>query len=280
MFANLDGWINQFIDGAKLKIADNFVYTPQPPAFLTGGQPPQTADVLLRGIQGVRANTFMNNSSVSGSYGFARNSDFRQVITAVLSSLARFSSSRPSPTAIPVAYFNTIYHNFSVGPTYALTPADIVSVNYEPNLNYLSGQGSDRSFTTQGLTAQYTRTTPHWNATIRGGAVALDSANQVFFSGGLFLAEASTHPRESESTYQKVTPAFYAAGGATLSDTAGLYVDHKISRLLTLTVGANYGQGTTVPVEVLSYTTFQATALLQYKLTRLISTSLSYEYNY
>ena len=33
VFSNLDGWINQFIEGAKLKVADNFVYTPQPPSF-------------------------------------------------------------------------------------------------------------------------------------------------------------------------------------------------------------------------------------------------------
>ena len=215
------------------------------------------------------------------SYGLARGFGLQANYYVGILRFGQIFVQPTQPTAVPVAYFDTTYHSFSVGPTYALTPTDIVSVNYEPTLNYLSGQGQDRHFTTQGVIAQYVRTTPHWTATIRGGAVALDVGNNVFFSGGVSLTgslDPSTRVRVTIS--RKVTPGYYASGAATLSDTAGLYIDHKISRLLTFTVGGSYGHGTQQPVEILKYTSYQATALLRYQVTRLISTSLSYDYSF
>jgi hypothetical protein len=279
LFSNLNGWISQFIEGAKLQVADTFVYTPQPPSFLTGGQPPPTADLLLRGIQGVRANTFLNNGSVTGSYLFGRGLGLQVGYYFGMMKFGQIFVQPTQSTAIPVVYFDTTYHSFSVGPAYAVTPADTVSVNYEPTVSYLSGPGGDLSFTTQGLTAQYTRTTTYWSGTIRGGAVTLDLGKAVYFSGGVSLIgnlDPSTKVRVNLS--RKVTPAFYAIGGAILSDTAGIYIDHKISRLLTLTLGASYGRGTQIPIDLLTYTSYQGTARLSYKLTRLISTTLSYEY--
>ena len=109
----------------------------------------------------------------------------------------------------------------------------------------------------------------------------LDTSKDVFFSGAISLTgniDPSTKIRVNLS--RKVAPAFYGGGGATLTDTAGLYLDHKVSRLLTFTAGASYGQGRSVPIDFFTYQSFQGTALLRYQMTRLISTSLSYEYYY
>jgi hypothetical protein len=281
LFSNLDGWINQFVEGAKLKVANTFIYTPQPPSFLTGGQPPPTADLLLRGIQGARANTYLNNGSVTGSYVFGRGFGVQAGYYIGIMKFGQIFVQPTQPTAIPVAYFNTMYHAFSIGPTYAISPSDTVSVNYEPTLNYLSSPSSDQNFTTQGVTAEYVRTTTYWTATIRGGATVVDTGNNMYFSGGLALKgsiDPSTKLRATIS--RKVAPTFYLGGGASLTDTYGLYLDHKISRLLTLSIGGSYGKGTTIPVEFLNFTSYQGTAILRYQLTRLISTSLSYDYYY
>jgi hypothetical protein len=281
LFSNLDGWINQFIEGAKLKVANSFVYTPQPPSFLTGGQPPPTADLLLRGIQGARANTYLNNGSVTGSYVFGKGLGVQAAYYLGIMKFGQIFVQPTQSTAIPVAYFDTIYHSFSIGPTYLLSPSDTISLNYEPSLNYLSGPTSDQNFTTHTVTAQYVRSTTYWTATLRGGATRVSTGDDMFFSGGLTVTGnlvPSTRVRATIS--RKVAPAFYAAGGAALTDTYGLYIDHKISRLLTLSVGGSYGKGTTVPVEFLDFTSYQGSAILRYQLTRLISTSLSYDYFY
>ncbi len=281
LFSNLDGWINQFLEGAKLKVANSFVYTPQPPSFLTGGQAPQTADVLLRGIQGARANTFLNNGSVSTSYGLAPGVGLQGRYDVGLIRFGQIFARPTQPTAIPVVYFNTTYHNFSIGPTFSLSPEDAVSVNYEPTLNYLSGSGVDQSFSTQSFAAQYVRATPHWTTTLRAGATTIDVGQNVFFSGAVSVTgNFATTTRIRTTLSRRVTPAFYAGGGATLTDAAGLYIDHKFTRLLTLSINGSHGRGTTVPVNFLKYSSYQGIALLRYQLTRLIDTSLSYEYDH
>lgn len=281
VLSDLSGWASQFIEGTRLKVADGFVYTPQPPSFLTGGQPPATADVLLRGIQGVRANTFQNNGSVSSSFDLARGFGLQARYNLGIMRFGQIFTQPTQPTAIPVAYFDTTYHGFSIGPTYRVSPEDTVSINYEPTLNYLSGENTDQSFSTHGVTAQYSKSTPHWAATVRAGAVTLDLDGQVYFSGGLSVAgsyDLTTRIRVDVS--RKVIPAFYVGGGANLSDTAGMYIDHKISKLLTLSIGGSYARGTSLPVQAFVYKSYQGTAQVKYKLTRQFTASLSYERDY
>lgn len=277
--SKLDGWINQFIEGARLSVANSFVYTPQPPTFLTGGQPAQTADVLLRGIQGLRANTFMNNGSVSGSYDLARGFGLQARYNAGIVKFGQILANPPQSTAIPVAYFNTTYHNIGGGPTYTLTPEDTVALNYETLLFNVSGGTTDQSFSTQSLLARYSKATPYWSATISGGATRLNDADDMFFSGNLSLTGHYKQTTRLTATLSRaVAPSFFASGGAQITNTAGLYVEHKLSRLLTLTVGANYALNNTEPTSSFTFKTFQGSALLKYQVTRLISTSLSYEY--
>jgi hypothetical protein len=281
ILSDLSGWVSQFMEGTRLKIADSFVYTPQPPSFLTGGQPPATADVLLRGIQGVRANTFQNNGSVSSSFDIARGFGLQARYNLGIMRFGQIFTQPTQTTAIPVAYFDTTYHGFSIGPTYRVSPEDSVSINYEPTLNYLSGENTDQDFTSHALTAQYTKSTPHWSATVRAGAVTLDVDEPVYFSGGVSLAgtyDLTTRIRVNIS--RNVVPACYLGGGANLSDTAGLYIDHKLSRLLTLSIGGSYGRGTSLPVQAFVYKSYQGTAQLKYKLTRQFTASLSYERDY
>ena len=64
-----------------------------------------------------------------------------------------------------------------------------------------------------------------------------------------------------------------------ISNVVQLYVVHKLSRLLNLTVSGNYAQNESTAVDF-KFDTLIASAKLEYKLTRSTQISLTQEYNH
>jgi hypothetical protein len=60
---------------------------------------------------------------------------------------------------------------------------------------------------------------------------------------------------------------------------AQLSVSQRFSKVLQLTVNGNYAYNKSAPVNVISYESIQASAVLEYKITRSVNLSLSQEYN-
>ena len=65
-----------------------------------------------------------------------------------------------------------------------------------------------------------------------------------------------------------------------ISNVAQLYVGHNLSRVVRLTISANYAQNVTTPVEIFTFKSFSGSAILAYNLTRTLKLSLSQWYNY
>ena len=74
--SDLSPWMHELLPGLHLRLSDAFRYTPEPPAFLTGGTPGQS-DVFARGVQTTRANTYSNIFSAAGEYPFSRSVELR-----------------------------------------------------------------------------------------------------------------------------------------------------------------------------------------------------------
>ena len=77
---------------------------------------------LLKKVYFPRLVTFMNNGSVSTSYALARGFGLQASYYLGILRIGQIFV-QPQPSAIPVAYFDTTYHSFSVGPSYRVTPA-------------------------------------------------------------------------------------------------------------------------------------------------------------
>jgi hypothetical protein len=104
--------------------------------------------------------------------------------------------------------------------------------------------------------------------------------SRTFFSGGLALATNYDRPtRVQVSVSRKVAPAFFGTGGAIISNVAALSVTQRFSKVLRLTASGYYAKGESAPVNVYAYESFQASAVLEYKVTRSVNLSLSQEYN-
>jgi hypothetical protein len=64
-----------------------------------------------------------------------------------------------------------------------------------------------------------------------------------------------------------------------MSNVAQLYFVHGFSKVLRLTVNANYAYNESAPVATFKFTSIAASAMLEYKLTRSTALSLMQEYN-
>ncbi len=58
---DMNGLVSQWGPGARWTVSDTFFYSPQPPAFLTGGPLGEQANPLVAGFQAYRINTTSNS---------------------------------------------------------------------------------------------------------------------------------------------------------------------------------------------------------------------------
>lgn len=276
--ANLDGLIGQYIRGAKLQVSDSFQFTPEPPAFLTGGRSEETQDVFSRGIRAVRANTYTNIATIVGSYALSRRIS---LVGDYSHAMYRVGQIYVQPGGgFPVAFFNTTYQRWSVGPGLRLTRTDSVNFNYQNIVIDFSGQGLEGHVSAHGLAAEYSRVKAHWTAAAIGGVMVLDKTNLALWTGRLaFSADYDPLTKIRLTLSRAVAPTFFLAPAAVISNAAQVAVDYRISKLLTFSGSANYAVNETVPVESVRFVSFTTSGRLAYSVTRSVSASLSYDYN-
>jgi hypothetical protein len=95
---NLDGAMNALVRGLGLRVADTFVYTPQPLAFADPTGASQFREAFVQGIQVQRVNSFTNTAKADASYFF---SPFVGVISTYTDQRRRFLQPIAPPTGVP-----------------------------------------------------------------------------------------------------------------------------------------------------------------------------------
>ncbi len=281
-YARLDGWVGQFVEGARLLVAERFRYTPEQPGFLTGTKAQVVEDPFLRGIQGFRANTFSNTASANGEIPIFRG--------LALQGSYSFSTYRVGSiialTSTGATFFDTNIHTWSMGPGFRLSPVDHVALSYQQSLvsqsvtNSGPGIAQNLDYNTQEVSASYVRVMPEWTATIRGGATLIEPASQAFPSASLILA---TNPERATSfrldLSRRAAPSFFFAAGATISNVAQVAVVHRLSSRFSLRSNVSYGYNEIVPGKAIKFENVSAMAGVEYKLTRTMALDFSYSYS-
>ena len=282
--SDLTQGVSELVRGLKLRISDSFRYTPEAPAFLTGGHPDDTADVYSRGIQGVRANTYKNVLLANSDYSLTRS--FSLTTNYAYSIFRRGNIDATVTSVTPVAYFNNTNHSVDFGPTYMFDGGDTLYIKY----NYVAGEsksedtGETTNYVFQTLAPVYVTkaVVPGWTLTMSGGATLVEQAgNRAFMSGKLGLAtdiERRTHVQMWVS--RQPNPSFFGTSSALISNVAQFTVSHGLSRLLRMTVSGYYGYNETTPVKTYASRTVRGTVALDYSLTQSTMLSLSQDYNY
>jgi len=280
--SDLSNWANELLPGLQLRISDAFRYTPQPPAFLTGGTPEQT-DVFARGLQARQANSLSNSLSTDGDYSFSRSVGLRANYTYSIRRVGRIYVTE-STTAVPVTFFDTTIHNATIGPTYEFYGGDTLFLKY----NYMSsdqttanGSSPPIKFTAHSIQPEYITTiTQGLKATISAGATMVEqSGNRIFASGKFSLTnEFDRQTRVSIAVSRQTAPAFFGIGGALISNVAQLYGSYDFSEVVRLTVSGNYAHNESAQGKVFTIETIRTSAQLDYNLTRSTKLSLSQQY--
>jgi len=280
--SDMSDWTNELMHGLSLHLSDSFLYTPETPAFLIGGKPEQS-DIFARGAQAYRANTFSNSLSADGGYAFSRSASLRATYQYSIFRVGNFYTSTFAPQG-QVAIFNTTLHSIATGPSFTLEGGDTLWLRYSyTNADMSSSLQNqpDIQYTAHTIQPEYvTRFLRDWTVTLSGGGTLVEqSGDQMFFSGRFSLAnDIDRQTRVTFALSRQVAPAYIAVGGAMISNVVQLYVVHKITRLLHLTVSGNYAKAESTNIDF-KLDTIIATAKLDYQLTRSTQISLTQEYD-
>jgi hypothetical protein len=276
--------VSELVRGLRLRISDSFRYTPETPAFLTGGHPADTADIYTRGIQGYRANTYSNILSADSNYSLSRSFSLSTNYYYSIFRTGRIDATVAGSN--PVAYFNNTQHSADIGPTYTFDGGDTLffKYNYSTGESKPDGPGETRNYVFQSIAPEYVAKTvvPGWTLTISGGASLVEQAgSRMYMSGKLGLAtdyDPRTHVAMSVS--RQAIPSFFGTGSSLISNVALFNVSYDFSRLVQLTAGVNYAYNEAVPVKTFAFRTVGGAAALNYSLTQSTTVSLSQEYTY
>ena len=269
---NMNELVGRLLPGTTLRVTDSFLYTPQPPAFLTPQLGPG-ANPYVIGIQAFRANSSSNSGSVAGTYRWLPSTDLE---TSYTNSLIRFGSTFVSGTQSTL--LNSNLQRVTGGFTFRISARDTTNLLYQ----YSEARYEVfPSFTTHGVSVSYTRLlTPSATLMVGGGPTVVNPGNSLNYTGTASLSWRATQADTLRVLYTRAfAPSFFLTASALVSNTVTGTVTHQLGERLNLTASANYAQSESVPTQVLSFRSFGASASVNYQLTRWISASVAYDYS-
>jgi hypothetical protein len=276
----LDRWVDQYVRGARLRVTDNFRYTPETPGFVTGVRAPVGVgdDTFSRGIQGFRANTFENILSINGSYPMSRDLSLEGGYIFAIRRVGRIIGGDIGG----VAFFDTNTHTWSGGPRYQLTKNDSVAAVYRQTFmtQTLSDSGGrDRSTSLISLLGDYTKVFPEWTFTLEGGVTFVEPVGRTFPSG---MLKVTTQPERDTvvnlTLSRQARPSFFLQSGATISNLGQIGISHRIYERLTVEGHAAYAYNQLFPNTDQTFNNLTTGASLSYKLTRNITGTILYSF--
>ncbi len=276
----LDRWVDQYIRGGRLRITENFRYTPQSPGFVTGVRQAIAQDnTFFTGLQAFRANTFINTTAVTGSYPVSRDLSLEGGYTF---GLRKFGSILGGDAG-GVRFFNTTSNTWFGGPRYQLSKNDSIAVLYRQSFILQSRSDGGRSFATNLITlaGNYEKKLQEWEFKAEVGVTFVEPAGGAFPTGSLTVSTQAERDTVLRATiFREARPSVFLVGGAIISNVAQVGISHRIYERLTLDGDAAYGYSQFFPdTRNTTFQNFTGTTRLAYKLTRDITAEISYLFN-
>lgn len=281
---NLTRWISEFIPGAKLRIGEAFLFTPEQPNFVspvtqqTG--PTSVTNLFANGLQTVRATVHTNNAFVVGEYMLDRGIGVRGSYSHSIFRVDKVLTDQPAG----VGLFNSTIEKWSAGPTLRLARGENLNLNYiNTTMDFSAvGANSKANVVARSLEAGYAKVTPDWSATASGGATLLEQGDLAFVTGKLDVAgKFSRFTTIGVTVSRNISPGFFGpgTGGVLISNVAGVSIEHKLSNELIAKGTANYALNETAPVNLAKFGSIMASGQLTYNVTRSVLASLLYQYS-
>ena len=273
--------LSRWRPGARWTVSDTYFYSPQPPAFLLGGQSGEQVNPFVAGFQAYRANTSSNSVSTVFELPLIRTVNLSGSYT---NSFINFGS---SPVQLATPLISQHVHAYTAGLITQVSLYDSVRVDFTGSE---FDQGSLGAFNTRGGTLGWIhRFTPTISFNATGGAQLLSGEfNGVPFSSSIApVGSLAIQWNDSTTSFSLayrtgITPSFQSQGAALLNHTVSCNMTQKttIPDVIGL-LGANYSVANEYGSNsggTLSWTTVGGTAGLQYRATQKLFIAVIYNY--
>jgi hypothetical protein len=278
---DMSNLVSQWRPGARWTVSDTFFYSPQPPAFLVGGQLGEQANPLVAGFQASRTNTSSNSLNTRLEFPL---STTVKLAGGYTNSFIHYGASQVqgAPTLI-----SQDLHAYTAGLIKEISLYDTVRADFTGNE---FDQGARGAFSTRGGTLGWSHrftTTINLNA-IGGVQVLSGEFNGVPFSSTIAPVGSLAIHWKDPTTFMAlayrsdIVPSFQSQGAALLNHSVSCNITQNTPiRDLVGLLGATYSVANEYGPSsgsALSWTTVGGTAGLRYRATPKLFLTMIYSY--
>ena len=276
---NLDNSIKRVLPNASVSIDDSFSYTPLPPGFVnpaagtSPGAPGNSQNVYAQGFLAFRTNNLINYGTVSTSYATTASTSLN---ASYNSAIIRFGS---SPSTQGLNLFDTTSNTGAVGGTARLSGRDILNIRFSHTQTEFASSSTSNHFITDSATIGWSGTlTPNLSAELGGGGIVI-RYEQTAFAANAALIMNFPNNSATISYAHSAFPSVAAVPIILVGDVFSLSAIQKIDRQWQLFESASYSRSTGGSgLNSLAFDTYFASIRLDYWVTSIWSTALSYDY--
>jgi len=281
---NLDNSIKRWLPNASLRVTDYFSYTPLPPGFVnpaagtSPGAPGNIQNVYAQGFLGARTNNLINNGTVSTSYATTASTSLNASYSY---GIIRFKGSPSSQGGTNL--FDSTTQTGTAGGTARLSELDTLNVNYSHTQSEFSRSGTTSLFKTDNATIGWSRTlTPNLSAQLGGGGILINPGIVTYAANASLIMNFQNNNATmsyARSAFPSIASGTGGTGGVLIGDVFSLSATQNLDRQWQLAERASYAHASGGGgLNVLTYDSYMAGVDIQYWVTGIWSTSLSYDY--
>ncbi len=274
--------VSQWRPGSRWTVSDTFFYSPQPPAFLQGGQLGEQTNPLVAGFQAYRTNTKSN--SVNSLFELPLSMTVK-LTGSYTNSFIRYGASQvPSAPAL----ISQDLHAYTAGLLKEISLYDTVRADFTGNQFDLGGLGA---FSARGGTLGWThKFSPTVRLNAAGGAQVLSGELNKSQLSSIIAPVGNVAIQWHDSTtlltlgYRTgIIPSFQSQAAVMLNHVVSFNMTQKTSiRALNGLLEANYSVANQYGSNLRggpSWTTVGGTAGLQYRVTQKLFVTTTYSYH-
>jgi hypothetical protein len=285
---NLDNSIKRLFPLASLRVTDTFSYTPLPPGFVNPAagaspeDPGNLQDVYAQGILFRRTNNLRNNGTVSASYATTALTSLNASYSHGILRFGETPSTEmrdPNLPPGPTSLFDTTTQTGAVGGAARWSELDTLNVRYSHTQTEATRSGTSSFYRIDSATMGWSRTlTSNLRAELGGGGILISSGRTTYAANAALIINFPNHSA-TISYVRSAVPSFVGAGEPLIGDRFSLSAVQKINRQWQVAESASYihtSRGG--DFNSLTYDSLVAGGDIQYWLTSVWSTALSYSY--
>lgn len=267
----LDRWVDQYVRGARLNVAENFTYSPEQSFGRSAA-----VDDFEGGLITFRRSRLLNATAFTGSYPLTRDVSLEGGYTF---GLRRQTRSTEGGDVTGATFFNTMTHTWSGGPRYQLTRNDSIAALYRQTFFTQERSEGGRTFSGNLITLEgdYTKVFPEWTFTVRGGVTFIEPVGRTLPSGSIRVTTKPERDTVLDLTLSReARPSFFIQGGSRINNRAQVTIRHKIYERLSVSGMGGYSLSQFFPNTDSQLQSITGGSKLEYKLTRNIRGELFY----